>query len=74
MDVANHGPSPCKAPAELLSLSSCLFKSCGRESLRAHCGKFGGPLLGAIRVDDFRFQFYQQPNGWLGEKATTDIT
>ena len=22
---------------------------------------FGGPQLGAIRIDDFKFQFYQQP-------------
>ena len=22
---------------------------------------FGGPKLGAIRIDDFKFQFYQQP-------------
>jgi arylsulfatase A-like enzyme len=34
---------------------------------------FGGPTLGAIRVDDFKFQFYQQPFGWPGEKTTTDM-
>jgi arylsulfatase A-like enzyme len=34
---------------------------------------FGGPHLGAIRIDDFKFQFYQQPYGWPGEKATTDM-
>jgi arylsulfatase A-like enzyme len=34
---------------------------------------FGGPHLGAIRIDDFKFQFYQQPNGWPGEKVTTDM-
>ena len=34
---------------------------------------FGGPHLGAIRIDDFKFQFYQQPNGWPGEKTTTDM-
>jgi arylsulfatase A-like enzyme len=34
---------------------------------------FGGPNLGAIRIDDFKFQFYQQPNGWPGEKTTTDM-
>ena len=22
---------------------------------------FGGPQLGAIRIDDFKFQFFQQP-------------
>jgi arylsulfatase A-like enzyme len=34
---------------------------------------FGGPALGAIRIDDFKFQFYQQPYGWPGEKTTTDM-
>ena len=29
---------------------------------------FGGPTLGAIRIDDFKFQFYQQPYGWPGER------
>jgi hypothetical protein len=32
-----------------------------------------GPKLGAIRIDDFKFQFLQQPYGWLGEKVTTDM-
>ncbi len=34
---------------------------------------FGGPQLGAIRIGDFKFQFYQQPHGWPGEKLTTDM-
>jgi arylsulfatase A-like enzyme len=34
---------------------------------------FGGPKLGALRLDDFKFQFYQQPQGWPGEKVTTDM-
>jgi arylsulfatase A-like enzyme len=34
---------------------------------------FGGPHLGAIRIDDFKFQFFQQPFGWPGEKVTTDM-
>jgi len=34
---------------------------------------FGGPHLGALRIDDFKFQFYQQPFGWPGEKVTTDM-
>jgi hypothetical protein len=29
--------------------------------------------LGAIRVDDFKFQFYQQPFSWPNEKATMDM-
>jgi arylsulfatase len=34
---------------------------------------FGGPHLGAVRIDDFKFQFYQQPQGWPGAKVTTDM-
>lgn len=34
---------------------------------------FGGPQLGAIRIGDFKFQFYQQPEGWPGAKVTTDM-
>jgi arylsulfatase len=34
---------------------------------------FGGPHLGAIRIDDFKFQFYTQPEGWPGQKVTTDM-
>ncbi|HLK88118.1 MAG TPA: arylsulfatase [Candidatus Binataceae bacterium] len=34
---------------------------------------FGGPHLGAIRIDDLKFQFFQQPWGWPGEKTNTDM-
>jgi arylsulfatase A-like enzyme len=34
---------------------------------------FGGPHLGALRLDDFKFQFIQQPYGWPGEKLSTDM-
>jgi len=34
---------------------------------------FAGPQLGAIRIDDMKFQFIQQPWGWPGEKVTTDM-
>jgi len=34
---------------------------------------FAGPALGAIRIDDMKFQFIQQPYGWPGEKVTTDM-
>jgi arylsulfatase len=34
---------------------------------------FAEANLGAIRIDDFKFQFIQQPYDWPGEKATTDI-
>jgi len=34
---------------------------------------FAGPQLGALRIDDMKFQFIQQPWGWPGEKITTDM-
>ena len=34
---------------------------------------FAGAQLGALRIDDFKFQFLQQPWGWPGEKITTDM-
>jgi arylsulfatase A-like enzyme len=34
---------------------------------------FGGPQLGAIRIDDFKFRFYDQPGGWPGPKVMTDM-
>jgi arylsulfatase len=34
---------------------------------------FGGPQLGAIRLDDMKFIFYQQPGGWPGPKTSTDM-
>src|SRR5271166_3350927 len=34
---------------------------------------FGESQLGAIRINDFKFQFYQQPFGWPGEKVSTDM-
>jgi arylsulfatase len=34
---------------------------------------FAGPHLGALRLDDFKFQFLRQPQGWPGGKVTTDM-
>jgi arylsulfatase A-like enzyme len=34
---------------------------------------FAGPVLGALRLDDMKFQFLQQPYGWPGEKVSTDM-
>ena len=34
---------------------------------------FGGPQLGAIRLDDMKLIFYQQPGGWPGPKTATDM-
>ncbi len=34
---------------------------------------FEGASLGGIRIDDFKFLFYQQPAGWPGQKETTNM-
>jgi arylsulfatase len=34
---------------------------------------FAGPQLAAVRLDNFKFQFIQQPTGWPGPKVTTDM-
>ncbi len=34
---------------------------------------FGESTLGAVRVDDFKYRFIEQPAGWLGEKAHVDV-
>jgi arylsulfatase A-like enzyme len=42
-------------------------------SVRHEIFYFGEAQLGAIRIDDFKFQFFQQPFGWPGEKVPTDM-
>jgi len=42
-------------------------------SARREIFYFAGPHLGALRIDDFKYQFFVQPNGWPGEKTTTDM-
>jgi arylsulfatase A-like enzyme len=42
-------------------------------SARREIFYFAGPKLGALRLDDFKFIFIQQPYGWPGEKVTTDM-
>jgi arylsulfatase A-like enzyme len=34
---------------------------------------FEGPKLGAIRLDNMKFLFFNQPDGWLGAKLTRDM-
>lgn len=34
---------------------------------------FVGPQLGALRIDNYKYQFIQQPWGWPGEKLITDM-
>jgi len=33
----------------------------------------GESSLGAVRIDDYKFRFYDQPVGWLGAKVPTDV-
>jgi arylsulfatase A-like enzyme len=42
-------------------------------SVRHEIFYFGGAQLGAVRLDDFKFTFFQQPAGWPGPKVTTDM-
>jgi|SRR5262245_13607765 len=34
---------------------------------------FEGPHLGAVRLDEMKFIFFQEPWGWPGEKVNTDM-
>jgi arylsulfatase len=34
---------------------------------------FGESSLGAVRIDDFKYRFIDQPRGWLGEKTHPDV-
>jgi arylsulfatase A-like enzyme len=43
------------------------------KSAREEFFYFGGPSLGALRIGDFKFQFFTQPGGWPGPKVTTDM-
>jgi arylsulfatase len=33
----------------------------------------GESTLGAVRIDDYKFRFIDQPGGWLGEKTRPDV-
>ena len=33
---------------------------------------FGESTLGAVRIDDFKYRFIEQPKGWLGGKVQVD--
>ncbi|HEX2337996.1 MAG TPA: arylsulfatase [Hyphomicrobiaceae bacterium] len=34
---------------------------------------FGESTLGAVRIDDFKYRFIEQPGGWLGSKTQVDV-
>src|SRR3981189_1476601 len=33
----------------------------------------GASTVGAVRIDDYKFRFIDQPQGWLGEKTHVDV-
>jgi arylsulfatase len=33
----------------------------------------GESTVGAVRIDDYKYRFIDQPNGWIGEKTHPDI-
>jgi arylsulfatase A-like enzyme len=41
-------------------------------SARREIFYFGESTLGAVRIDDFKYRFIEQPNGWLGGKVHVD--
>ncbi|SFI97520.1 arylsulfatase [Planctomicrobium piriforme] len=45
----------------------------GADSARREIFYFGGAQLGALRVNDFKFRFYDQPEGWPGPKVVNDM-
>ena len=34
---------------------------------------FGESTLGAVRIDDYKYRFIDQPGGWLGDKTHVDV-
>src|SRR5262249_21810755 len=43
------------------------------KSARREFFYFAGPKLGAVRLDEMKFTFIQQPQGWPGPKTETDM-
>jgi len=43
------------------------------ESNRHEIYYFGETTLGAVRVDDFKYRFIEQPQGWVGAKVHVDM-
>ena len=42
-------------------------------SLRHEIYYFGESTLGAVRIDDFKYRFIEQPKGWIGDKTHPDM-
>ena len=43
------------------------------ESARHVIFYLGESTLGAVRIDDFKYRFIDQPQGWIGEKTHVDM-
>jgi len=43
------------------------------ESKRHEIFYLGESTLGAVRIDDFKYRFIEQPQGWVGEKTHMDM-
>ena len=43
------------------------------ESARHEIFYLGESTLGAVRIDDFKYRFIDQPQGWIGEKTHVDM-
>ena len=42
-------------------------------SVRHEIFYLGESTVGAVRIDDYKFRFIDQPSGWLGEKTKPDV-
>ena len=42
-------------------------------SVRHEIFYLGESTVGAVRIDDYKFRFIDQPGGWLGEKTKPDV-
>jgi hypothetical protein len=42
-------------------------------SARHEIFNLGESVVGAVRIDDYKFRFIDQPNGWWGEKTKPDV-
>jgi arylsulfatase len=43
------------------------------ETKRHELFYLGESTVGAVRIDDYKFRFIDQPGGWLGEKSKPDV-
>ena len=65
--ASSSATGPTRTTSTATTSSTCCMGK--GPSKRAELFYFGGPQLGAVRIDDFKFQFFQQPHGWPGPKG-----